>query len=379
MRSIVDGGMILASSLECEKTFPELAEFIVSRLAHSCVIVVREGNQLVRMAAAHSIPFVPEPEHQPALNRVINTGRSEIATSPASRIIAAIPMRNKIAGAIVAASFKPNAFNADDLQLFEVLGRRAGVALESAQLYRETQQANQLKDEFVALISHELRTPLTPILGGVYMMRSETQDRRVIDRALDLIERSAKTQVKIIDDLLDVSRALSGKLRLDMKPVDLSSVITAAVETLRPAIDAKDIHVNLHLSPIKGIVLGDAERLQQVVWNLLSNSVKFTPKAGLIVVELVESAGQAEIRVSDTGVGIEAEYLPFVFERFRDADASRARPHGGLGIGLAIVRHLVESHGGTVQADSSGGDQGSTFVVRLPLRSAAAQKATATE
>ena len=379
MRSIVEGGMILAASLECEKTFPKLSEFIVSRHADSCVIFVREGDQLMRMATSHSIPFAAEFELQPALSRVLNTGRSEISTAPTSRILAAIPMRSKIAGANAVASAKPNAFDAEDVQLLEVLGRRAGVALESSRLYRETQHANRLKDEFVGLISHELRTPLTPILGGVYMMRNEPQDTSIVNRALDLIERSAKAQVKIIDDLLDASRALSGKLRDNMAPVDLSNIIAAAVDMLRPAIDAKDIFVDLRLGLIKSMVLGDADRLEQVVWNLLANSVKFTPKAGRIVVELGENAGQAEIRVTDTGIGIEAEFLPYVFEKFRQADTSRSRLHGGLGIGLAIVRRLVKSHGGTVQADSSGGDQGSTFVVRLPLRSASAQKATATE
>src|SRR6185295_14994052 len=172
------------------------------------------------------------------------------------------------------------AFDSKDLHLFDVFARRTGVALESARLYRETQRANRLKDEFVAIVSHELRTPLTPILGGVYMMRHEPRDESVMGRALDLIERNAKTQVKIVDDLLDVSRALSGKLRLNMEPVDLCRVVQAAVETVLPASEAKSIHIDVRLVSISGLISGDADRLQQVVWNLLANAVKFTPNAG---------------------------------------------------------------------------------------------------
>src|SRR5262249_9226006 len=170
---------------------------------------------------------------------------------------------------------------------------------------------------------------------------------------------------------LDVSRALSGKLRLNMEPVDLSHVIGAAVETVRPASEAKGIQVDVSLGSISGTISGDADRLQQVVWNLLANAVKFTPKSGRIGVQLVETSGHAAIRISDTGIGIEPEFLPHVFDKFRQADTSRTRPHGGLGLGLAIVRHLVESHGGTVYAQSSGDEQGATFVVRLPLGTAA--------
>jgi signal transduction histidine kinase len=235
-------------------------------------------------------------------------------------------------------------------------------------MYLETQRANRLKDEFVAVISHELRTPLTPILGGVYMMRTDPCDSAVLARALDLIERNAKTQVKIVDDLLDVSRALSGKLRLNMDVVDLSMVVQAAVDTVRPASQAKGIEIGVRLGRLSGVLAGDADRLQQVFWNLLANAVKFTPKQGRIAVELLEKDGHAEVHVIDSGMGIEADFLPHVFEKFRQADTSRTRLHGGLGLGLAIVRHLVESHGGTVHALSSGDEQGATFIVRLPLR-----------
>jgi signal transduction histidine kinase len=323
------------------------------------------------MAASHSIPLVSEIELQSSLSRVMKTGECEMAAAPVSRVLVPITTSTGIAGALAVASARPDAFDIEDAQLFEAFGRKAGIALENARLYRETLQANRLKDEFVAMISHELRTPLTPILGGIYMIRSEPQNDALFARALDLIERNAKTQVKIVDDLLDISRALSGKLRLNMEPVDLSRVVHAALETVRPASEAKSIFIDIRLTAPSGVVSGDADRLQQVVWNLLANSVKFTPHAGRISVELTEKNGHAEIRVSDTGIGIEAQFLPHVFERFRQANTSRTRPHGGLGLGLAIVRHLVESHGGTIQAQSSGDQQGATFVVRLPLRPAA--------
>jgi PAS domain S-box-containing protein len=371
MRAIVEAGDILASSLECEKTFPELAEFIVSKNADSCTIFVKEGERLIRMAAAHSIPIMAYAELENALTRVMTTGRPEITTTPVSRIFAPIVAHKDIVGVLVAGCMRPDVFDAEDLHLFELLGKRAGLSLESARLYHEIQKANRLKDEFVAVVSHELRTPLTPILGAVYMIRNEPHDDRITQRGLDLIERNAKTQVRIVDDLLDVSRAMSGKLRLNMEAVDLPRVVQAAVETVRPASEAKGIHIEEKIGTLSGIVWGDADRLQQVVWNLLANSVKFTPGTGRIAVELLEAFGHAEIRVSDTGMGIPSDFLPHIFEKFRQADTSRTRLHGGLGLGLAIVRHLVESHGGTVHAHSLGGEQGSMFVVRLPIRFAA--------
>src|SRR5262249_5037185 len=293
LRTIVEVGRILASSLEYKITFPELAEFIVSKLAKSCMIFVREDNRLVRIASTYSVPVGPEQELHAELNRVVITGKAEMIQTPVSHIVVPLKARNEVTGVLAVTADRPGAFDAQDLHLFQVFGRRAAIALENARLYKGMQIANRLKDEFVAIISHELRTPLTPILGGVYMMRSEPHDESIVTRALDLIERNAKTQVKIVDDLLDVSRALSGKLRLNMEPVDLSHVIGAAVETVRPASEAKGIQVDISIGPINGTISGDADRLQQVVWNLLANAVKFTPKAGRIRVQLVESSGHA--------------------------------------------------------------------------------------
>jgi len=369
VRSIVECSKILASSLECEKTLPEVAEFIVLQVADACGIFVREGDELVRMGFATKTPIPHSMPPDSHLRDVLSGGEPYLAISPVSQIIAPIYAGNEISGALVATCERPGAFNGEDLHLFEELGRRAGLALENARLYHETQRANRLKDEFVAIVSHELRTPLTPILGGVYMMRTEPNDNAVVSKALDLIERNAKTQVKIVDDLLDISRALSGKLRLNVDAVDLTVVLQAAVETVRPASEAKSIQIETRLHNDIGPVAGDADRLQQVFWNLLANAVKFTPKHGKINIELLESDGHAEVRVIDSGIGIQAKFLPHVFDKFRQADTSRTRVHGGLGLGLAIVRHLVESHGGTVHALSSGDEQGSTFTVRLPLRS----------
>jgi PAS domain S-box-containing protein len=368
LQSLVECGKILASSLECETTLPEFAEFIVSKLVDSCAVFVREDHRFVKMASAQRAPLQQAAEFGDSLKAVFASGNPEVILSPLSRVIMPIIARGEVIGVLAVSSKKPWAFDTEDLHLFDELARRLGLALENARMYHETQRANRLKDEFVAIVSHELRTPLTPILGGVYMMRTEPNDEGIQSRALDLIERNAKTQVKIVDDLLEVSRALSGKLRLNMDSVDLGLVLRAAVETVRPASEAKGIEIELRLSPVGGVVSGDADRLQQVFWNLLANAVKFTPNEGRIVVELLEVNAHVEVRVIDSGVGIAPAFLPHVFDKFRQADTSRTRIYGGLGLGLAIVRHLVESHGGTVRALSSGDDQGSTFTVRLPLR-----------
>jgi PAS domain S-box-containing protein len=375
LQSLVECGKILASSLECENTVPEVAEFIVSRFVDSCAVFVREDYRFVKMASVQRTPAGEAMESGSDLMAVFSSGKPEVILSPASRVLMPIVARGEVNGILAVSSGKPWAFDGEDLHLFDELARRIGLALENARMYRETQRANRLKDEFVAIVSHELRTPLTPILGGVYMMRTEPNDPGIISRALDLIERNAKTQVKIVDDLLEVSRTLSGRLRLNMDSVDLELVLQAALEAVRPASEAKSIEIELSLSPVNGVISGDSDRLQQVFWNLLSNAVKFTPNQGRIIVEVVEVNGHVEISVIDTGMGISPDFLPHVFDKFRQADTSRTRIHGGLGLGLAIVRHLVESHGGTVQALSAGDDQGSTFTVRLPLR-ASAQAAT---
>ena len=238
---------------------------------------------------------------------------------------------------------------------------------EQRRTSEELREANRLKDEFLATVSHELRTPLTAILGWAHLLRAGQLNERSATGAIETIERNARAQSQLIDDLLDVSRIITGKLRLDVRQIDPASFIESAIEALRPAAEAKDVRIQKVMDTGVVSVAGDPARLQQVVWNLLSNAIKFTPKGGRVQVRLERINSHIEIAVSDTGGGIEPEFLPHVFERFRQADQKTTRQHGGLGLGLAIVRHLVELHGGTVGADSPGKGQGATFVVNLPI------------
>ena len=261
-------------------------------------------------------------------------------------------------------------FSEADERLAATLTAQAAVAYENARLYTEAEAANRAKDEFLATLSHELRTPLTAILGWARLLRGGNLPEGAAGGALETIERNAKAQSQLIDELLDVSRIVTGKLRLDTRPVELGRVIEAAVESVRPAARAKKIRLEVELEPLGGPLIGDAGRLQQVAWNLLSNAVKFTPEGGRVGVLLRRAGAHAEVRVEDTGQGIGAEFLPHVFDRFRQADGSTTRTHGGLGLGLAIARHLVELHGGAISADSEGEGRGASFTVRLPLAAA---------
>jgi signal transduction histidine kinase/CheY-like chemotaxis protein len=245
---------------------------------------------------------------------------------------------------------------------------RLRISLAQEQLARaEAEHASRLKDEFLATVSHELRTPLTAIIGWSYMLRHGKLSEANAVRALETIERNAKSQAQIVEDILDVSRVITGKLRLNIEAVDVASVINAAIDSAQLAAESKHIQLQVTLDPSARHVSGDASRLQQVVWNLLSNAIKFTPKGGRVEVRLERKEANAQLRVSDTGCGLHPEFLPYIFDRFRQADGSNTRCHGGLGLGLSIVRHLVELHGGTVRADSPGAGGGATFTVELPL------------
>jgi PAS domain S-box-containing protein len=243
----------------------------------------------------------------------------------------------------------------------------ASVALENARLYREAREADQLKDEFLAVLSHELRTPLNAIVGYSRLLRGGILSEDKAARGLETLERNATSLTQIVEDVLDISRIVSGKLRLDVQPVDLPLVVHNAVATVQPAADAKGIRVQSLIDPHVGPVSGDPNRLQQVIWNLLANAVKFTPKNGRVQVRVERVNSHTEIVVSDTGAGIPPEFLPHVFERFRQADAGTTRQTGGLGLGLSIARHIVEMHGGSIEAASGGEGKGATFRVRLPL------------
>ena len=274
-----------------------------------------------------------------------------------------------------------------EIRLMDLYARMAADIIENAQLHHRVQQelrerehllvreqmarseaesANRLKDEFLATVSHELRTPLTAILGWSNMLASGALNEAISARAIETIERNAKLQAQLVEDILDVSRVITGNLRLSVGPVDAARVINAAIDSIQLAADSKDIQLEVTLDPRARRIHGDAGRLQQVIWNLLSNAIKFTPAGGRVSVRLEREESGVQIRVSDTGSGISPEFLPFIFDRFRQADGSSTRRHGGLGLGLAIVRHLVELHGGTVQAESSVEGLGTTFTLKLP-------------
>ena len=295
---------------------------------------------------------------------------------------------DQIIGVLTVHFRKPHRPSERETRLMDLYARMAADFIENAQLHHRAQQeleerkqslvreqmarveaetANRMKDEFLATVSHELRTPLNAIIGWSHMLRHGRLDEATSARALETIERNAQSQAQLIEDILDVSRVITGKLSLNIGPVDLSSVINQAIDSVQLAADSKGIRLEVTLDPSARHTAGDAGRLQQVVWNLLSNAIKFTPAGGRVEVRLERADENVRIRVSDTGCGISADFLPFIFDRFRQADGTSTRRHGGLGLGLAIVRHLIELHGGTVQAASAGADNGCAFTIMLPL------------
>jgi signal transduction histidine kinase/CheY-like chemotaxis protein len=296
----------------------------------------------------------------------------------------AVPLvaRGRTLGAItLALSESGRRYRAQDLVLARDLARRAALAVDNSALYkdaelarRDAELANRAKDEFLATLSHELRTPLTSMLGWVRMLRAGQVEPDRQAHALEVVERNTRLQAQLIDDLLDVSRIILGKLELDKRPVDLVTVVTDAVESMRREAEARGVALHSAMDGAAGPVLGDATRLQQIVVNLLSNAVKFTPAGGRVDVRLERHQASARIVVADTGQGIDPEYLPHLFDRFWQAEGTSRRRHGGLGLGLAIVRHLVGLHGGTVSAASPGPGQGATFVVALPVLAVAGDR-----
>ncbi len=285
------------------------------------------------------------------------------------RAVLAVPLltRDRVIGVLALGDRAGRTFTADEVLLAQAFADEATLALENARLYTEAQAANRAKDEFLATLSHELRTPLTAMLGWVRLLQSGRLDAAATTRALQVIDRNTRLQAQLIDDLLDISRVVTGKLHLDLRSVDLVGVIEAALDSVGQNAAAKSVTITTALDPAVGPVLGDAHRLQQVVWNLLTNAIRFTPPGGRVTVRLERDADEARIAVADTGRGIEPRFLPYIFDRFRQADATSTRTHGGLGLGLAIVRQLVALHHGTVVAESEGDGRGATFVVRLPL------------
>jgi signal transduction histidine kinase/ActR/RegA family two-component response regulator len=283
-------------------------------------------------------------------------GRKEVPRPPDSVIeeIRAVGAAMKTAG--------------EDLASVEI--EREALLAKERQARETAEAADRAKDEFMAVVSHELRTPLNAVYGWARMLQSgQLRDEATVERAKDAIVRNADAQVQLIDDLLDLSRITSGKMRLDVRRVDIQQILHAALDTVRPAADAKSIGLQVAISPDIGSVAGDPARLQQIVWNLLMNAVKFTSRGGLVKVDATALSSSIQIRVSDTGKGIDPAMLPHIFERFRQADSSSTRSYGGLGLGLSLVKHLVELHGGTVTAESDGEDRGATFTIVLPVSS----------
>ncbi|MEH2250726.1 PAS domain-containing hybrid sensor histidine kinase/response regulator [Nostoc sp.] len=399
---LAEASSVLASSLDYRTTLTSVAQLAVPTLADWCIVDVVENNLLVfsnpvivasqppKEALVRELrqlyPISVDADY--GLPKVLRTGEPELVTNilesslqrnawneehlnlleVKSYMIVPLLVRKRKLGTIVFASAQPGRhYTIVDLAMAEELAQQAAFAIENAQLYREAQEANRIKDEFLAIVSHELRTPLNSMLGWVQIIRNRKLDETIIIKALATIERNAQLQRKLIEDILDISRIVQGKIRLNIRKVDLVLVINAAIEAVHPTSEIKVMQVESNLDPSVGKVMGDADRLQQVVWNLLTNAVKFTPSGGRVEVYLKQVNLNAQITVSDTGKGISADFLPYIFERFRQADSTTTRVDSGLGLGLAIVRHLVEMHSGTVYAVSEGEGRGATFTVLLPI------------
>ncbi|WP_290439406.1 PAS domain-containing protein [Leptolyngbya sp. 'hensonii'] len=441
---LAEASQVLFSSLDYQTTLASIAQLVVPKLADWCTVhIVDTAGGTRQLAVTHADPekiawvnelqqrYPYNPQATRGVAQVIRTGQAELYPEISDALLVevaqdeehlailrsagftsamAVPMqvRDRTLGAI---SFVTTAsgrhYSQADLNLAEELGRRAALAIDNAELYAAAQRnrsnaeaANRVKDEFLAVLSHELRSPLNPILGWAQLLRTRKFNQQMTEQALQTIERNAKLQAQLIEDLLDVSRILRGKLSLDFQIVNLVKKIEAAIETVYLSAKAKSIQIQTQFNPDASLVAGDSTRLQQIIWNLLSNAVKFTAPGGQVVVKLslvlgplssvlssathpaqvtdhkrqmTDDQGQmtnnkyAQITVTDNGKGISSDFLPYVFDYFRQEDSTTTRKFGGLGLGLAIVRHLVELHGGTVAVESPGEGLGATFTVLLPL------------
>ncbi len=413
---LADATAALSESLEYEATLSKVAHLAVPELADWCAvdIVDEKGRPPKRLAVAHVDPgkvalarelaerYPPDMDASSGIGRVLRTGQSELyADIPDEMLVAGtvdeehlriaralnlrsamvIPLvgRDRVFGAMTfVLAESRRTYTVDDQRFAEELARRCVIAIENAGLYESEQNArraadvaNRAKDEFLAMVSHELRTPLNAIMGWAKLMSSPSFDEARRSRAVETIDRNSVAMAQLIDDLLDMSRIISGKMRLDVQQIDPVRIVESAIESIKPAAEAKGIALAPVLDTTLSSVHGDPARLQQIVWNLLSNAVKFTPKGGRVDVVVQHRGSWLEICVSDTGKGIAPEFLPHVFEPFRQEDASRTRTRGGLGLGLAITRQLVELHGGAIEAQSEGDGRGATFLVTLPISAVA--------
>jgi signal transduction histidine kinase len=393
----------LSTSANFQTTIQNLA-LLGTGLADWCGIYMFENDQTIRRLAVAPVPEIEAlfpldlhsstgPAHvrrtgEPqVLTHVENEVAAGLGVEPVDLILpdgrrpsiyACLPAmaRGSTIGAVVFMSADATrSFGEIELSLASSLANAAAVAMDNSRLYRDAQEANRLKDEFVAMVSHELRTPLTPMLGCIHLLRTAKLSQQNFDRALEMIERNAQTQLHIVEDLLDASRIVAGKLHLIMKTTSLAPILEAAMETVRSSADAKDIKIITDFEDVQSPINGDPHRLQQIFWNLLSNAVKFTPSEGRVAVSLQAEHDHCRIQVTDTGIGIPADLLPYIFDRFRQGADGNSATRSGLGLGLAIVRHLVELHNGSIEAASSGPGQGAVFTLRFPF---AAKRAAAT-
>jgi signal transduction histidine kinase/ActR/RegA family two-component response regulator len=405
---LAEAGQLLASSLDYRSTLSRLMGLLVPRMADWCAIHLETSDE--EMPVLHvDAPktevlrelyrrFPPRADGAHGHRRVVATGEAELVTAiepghfelvaqskehlellqsidSRSWIIVPLHVQGNVFGALTLAySGLRRKYTPQDLILASDVARRAAVAIDNARLYDLSQKerarveaATRAKDEFVAMVSHELRTPLTAILGWMRLIRSGSLDEQKQQHAFEVIERNALAQGQLVADLLDISRVITGKIRINPSQVDLSNVIDMAVEGVRPAAQAKRIEIEVDLDREHSVLRGDGDRLQQVAWNLLANAVKFTPKNGVVRVYLRSVDSELELTVADSGEGIPPSFLPHVFESFRQSDGGSSRSHGGLGIGLSIAKHIIELHGGTIVAKSDGRGRGATFVVRLPI------------
>ncbi|MDP9151929.1 MAG: ATP-binding protein [Myxococcota bacterium] len=405
LRFLAEASHILSTSLDYDSTLARVARLAVPTIADwTAIDMLSADGTLHRLAVAHVDPakvelardlhkrFPADMDAPTGVPNVLRTGKSELVADITDALLESaiqdrelldiirslglkssmcVPLKAKgrpVGAMTLILAESGRRYGPDALDVAEDLARRASLAIENALLYRAAEEANQAKDDFLATVSHELRTPLNSILGWAVMLKERSLPEERQTRAIETIERNARAQNQLIEDLLDVSRIVSGKLRLDVEAVNLPQVVESAVEMVRPAATAKGIVLRVTVDPNAGPIMGDPGRIQQVVSNLLSNAVKFSAKEGgavQVVVRRLDSS--VEIVVRDKGEGIDPSFLPYVFERFRQADPRTTRVRGGLGLGLAIVRNLVELHGGTVGAYSEGIGRGAAFTILLPI------------
>ncbi len=400
---LAEAGSVLSKSLDYEQTFAEVARLAVPEIADWCAVdIVDKDGGLKRLIVTHTDPakvrhaeelarrYPADPNRPVGMMDVIRSGKPSMMENIPLEWLAAwahddehlrhlveFKLTSYLCVPLVSASGTLGAmtfsyaesgrhYTVRDFTFAEDLAARASLAFENALAYRRAHDANRLKDEFLATLSHELRTPLNAIIGYAHMLNMGILNDERQAKAIAVVKRNSEALGQIIADVLDVSRITSGKLRLDVRPVDLEDILRNAIATMQPAADAKGVSLALQVDPNVARAAGDPDRLQQVVWNLLSNAVKFTARGGHVQIGLGQSEDAVDLVVRDDGQGIDPSFLPHIFERFRLADSRSSREHGGLGLGLAIVRELVELHGGSVSAASDGPGKGATFRVRLP-------------